>query len=1090
MKLFTANRLEALFDALAANLAKPLPPLQQEIIVVQSRGMERWLSMQLAHRFGICSNIAFPFPAAAMLQVFRAVLQDTPDILAFEPAALQWRIAALLPDLCREESIFSELNDYLNDDPQKVKLYQLAQRIAQTFDQYVVYRPDFIESWERGEGQGWQPALWQQLRQQNPLEHRAALRKRLIQRLQQTDFDKQALPPRLSVFGISALPPFYTDIADHLSKHIDVSLYIMNPCEAYWGDIVSDTEIAHRTTPKPGKQYLSAEEQYLERGNPLLASMGKLGRDFLDSLNGYAPDEYPSFIPAAGDNILQRLQNDILNLHDNSVDDEPAYVLEEEDYSLQIHNCHSPMREIEVLHDRLLALFAAEPDLAPDDVLVMTPDIEAYAPLIQAVFDTTGETLRIPFSIADRSARMENSLIDSFLSLLALPESRFTLPEVFDILHSPVIQEKFGLNPMELEQLQTWLQEAGVRWGIDAGERGQLDLPEFSENTWDFGLQRLLLGYAMDGRHAALFGEVLPFAGIEGGRSLILGKFLEFSGRVFETCKRLREWRKLPDWQRCLEQLINDFFQPEQEDIERSSASPMELQNLRSALQDLLKYQKISGLEEKVSLPVIRAWLNHHLEEEHAPGGFITGRTTFCAMLPMRSIPFKVICLIGLHDGAYPRSYKAPGFDLIAAKPRRGDRSRRNDDRYLFLESLLSARWCFYLSYAGQSIQDNSERPPSVLISELLDYIRQSFRLESGKAVIEHLVNKHPLQAFSPRYFDMRDPRLFSYAEEYCQVGEVLSHDRRQNTAFMTTPLPPEENEWHYLELRTLMRFFANPARFLLHERLKIELDAYHDPAEEAEAFSLSGLERYGLNRYVLEHLLSGEAEKDDIYAMIKASGELPPGEVGAAFYAVLHANMRYFSQQLHPWLGQNTAPPARLQGEINLGGIHVYGHTNQPAGTALLRYRPAKAKPNDLLGTWVQHLFFNATNTPCDSVYFGTDKGFRFRPPADSTKLLSGLLHFYRSGVNQPVLFFPQTSYVYLTALRKKNNRGAALKDAEKEWLGQNSKMPGESANIYYSQCFSGQDIFGKDFEETAENVYGPMLTYMEELTGNEKEA
>ena len=209
------------------------------------------------------------------------------------------------------------------------------------------------------------------------------------------------LPSRVSIFGISTLPKFYLELIEALAGYIEVHLFVMEPTPQWWQDIVSAREEGNILKKQPNR---TAEDLHLERGNTLLASMGKLGRDFL----GFVADldsavHREHFIEPRGDTMLSSIQKDIFELRDPAQKASMAG----NDRSIQVHSCHSEMREVEVLHDQLLALLSDNPDLQPQDIVVMMPDVATYAPFIEAVFDTPEiQKQRIPYSIADRTARV------------------------------------------------------------------------------------------------------------------------------------------------------------------------------------------------------------------------------------------------------------------------------------------------------------------------------------------------------------------------------------------------------------------------------------------------------------------------------------------------------------------------------------------------------------------------------------------------------------------------------------------------------------------------------------------------------------
>ncbi|MEZ5673056.1 MAG: exodeoxyribonuclease V subunit gamma, partial [Thiotrichaceae bacterium] len=453
--------------------------------------------------------------------------------------------------------------------------------------------------------------------------------------------------------------------------------------------------------------------------------------------------------------LLAHLQRDILFLRQHGVMDaeEPLeqVTLATTDKSVQIHVCHSPMREVEVLHDQLLAMFEQDINLSAKDIVVMMPDIEKYAPYIQAVFSTqSDETKRIPYSITDRSLRAESPLIDSFFVILEVMQTRFTTTDVLNILDREAVQQHFEFTESELELIRHWVEATHIRWGSDAASRQAMDLAEFSEHTWEHGLQRMLLGYILPAQQESLFADILPYDEIEGQDSLILGKLADFLEKLFNYAKKLNQPHYLYEWKNILAHLLETFLSTDE-------TTESQAQTIRNLLDKLVKNAELAQFNTVVSYEVILAYLRHYLEAEPGTAHFLTGKVTFCSLLPMRSIPFKIVCLLGMSDRNYPRSHQIISFDLISQVPAKpGDRSRRQNDRYSFLEALLAARDCFYLSYVGHSIHDNTVIPASVLVSEILETIETGFlqpnsTKNQSNSIVNHIVTHHPMQAFSHR---------------------------------------------------------------------------------------------------------------------------------------------------------------------------------------------------------------------------------------------------------------------------------------------------------------------------------------------------
>ncbi len=1081
LRLFTSNRLEILADTLAEVLSKPLASvLDEELIVVQSRGMERWVSMQLAQRHGICANYRFPFPNAFVHDIFQKIIPDLPERSPFDPKIMTWRIMKLLPSCIRKPG-FESLSAYLGDTQRNLKRFQLSERIADTFDQYLLFRPEMIFKWEDGEENHWQAVLWRELIKKTGTMHRAALGKAFLKATEESPTTIHGLPERISVFGISALPRFHIQMLEAISRFSQINLFLMNPCKEYWGDILSDWEMK-KTIARKGKRDLAFEELHLEKGNSLLASMGVLGKDFFDLVNEC--EEFPSFKNSGEDNLLSWIQSDILNLRDRHQGLDAKEMIAPNDNSIQVHSCHSPMREIEVLHDRLLDMFETDSDLLPRDILVMTPDIETYAPYIQAVFDTPADASRkIPFSISDRSIRKEGEIINTFLAILDLLGSRFTASQVFAILESTAVHRKFDIMEADLTLVRKWLTDTRIRWGIDSKDRSQLGLPPFTENTWKAGLERLILGYALPGQDENMFNDILPYDDIEGNNASVLGRFLDFTEQLFAHVTSLGQPRTLNQWSTILTELLEKFFMPD-EDTER------EMQVIRHTLNDLGDMQKMADFDEEIDINVIKWHIRNFLEIEGFGFGFITGGVTFCAMLPMRSIPFKVICCVGMNGDAYPRQAKPLGFDLIAKHPKPGDRSRRNDDRYLFLEAILSARKILYISYVGQNIQDNSIIPPSVVVSELLDYIEQGFTI-SGKKILDHIFTKHRIQAFSPEYFK-KGKKLFSYSEENCQAAQCILEAREAPISFISKGLSNPEEEWKTVDLNDLSTFFANPSRFLLNKRLGIHFEERALILEDREAFDVKALEKYLLNKKLLEKKLEGENLKD-FFPTVHASGQLPHGTPGECIFEELSQGVESFVEKTKPYIQETILEP--LEVDLNISGFRLTGRINPIYPERLLQYRYARVKVRDRLNVWIHHLTLNSLMTdtyPRTSMLAGLEPdksreavwiAWEYSPVENSKEILGNLLNEYWAGFINPLHFFPETSWMYAhTMLKKNKSEEDALNSAHRIWEKTDYNR-GECEDPYYQLCFGNTDPLDSEFRRIAEEVFRPFLEHQKEI-------
>ena len=1065
LNISTSNRMENLVEALAVVLRRPLAsPFTPEILVVQSKGMQRWLAMELAARLGIWANCKYPFPNKVVWDLFLQALPELTDASAFSPELLTWKIMGLLPGF-REHREFAPLSSYLEGDGDGLKRFQLAGKIADTFDQYTMYRPEMLLRWEEGEGGDWQQLLWRALVQSGKGEHRGRV-KLDFARLLARNGGARGLPERITVFGISYLPSYHLDILSEVSNYTEVNLFLLSPCREYWGDIVSARQMSRLSPERRG---------YLVEGNPLLASLGKLARDFSNLVIGCesaAALEIDLYRDPGEGRLLDAIQSDILNLRGREQRDaaDPdgegrggKREVAAQDRSVQIHSCHSPMREVEVLHDNLLALLESARDLAPRDIIVMTPDIESYAPYISMVFGGCQDPARkIPYSIADRSLAKEGQITEALLKLLGLPGSRLGVTDVFDILESPPVARRFGLDSGELETVRGWLEDTRVRWGADEGHRERLGLPAYRENSWRAGLDRLLLGYCMPEEGDRLFHGMLPYDELEGDATRTLGKFAGFVRRAEALAEDFAAGRTLGQWREAIFTLLSDFIDADEELAHESAA-------VHAVVQSLEDLEQKAGFSEELDLVVIRSWLSSRLAESEKGFGFLTGEVTFCAMLPMRSIPFRVVCLIGMNDGVFPRQSRPPGFDLIARDMQPGDRSLRDEDRYLFLECLLSARQVLYLSYLGQSVKDNSPIPPSVLVSEFLDAVDAGFSC-GGQSPEERLVTRHRLQPFSRSYFDGKSG-LFSYSSENCNALIEAGRHPGERSSFISRPLKTPPEEMRQVTLAQLVRFFGNPSRYLLENRLEIRLGDQSVPLQERESFAVEGLEAYGLNQSLLEKCLCGESV-EDFLAVTRCRGILPPARHGEAVFAGALAEVTKLAGKIESsCCGSLCLEPFAFDEPV--GEFRLTGKIDGIRQLRKISYRCAKLKAKDEIRCWIEHLVLNAfapPGYPRESLLIMTDAARGFRPVDNPLEMLATLLEGYWQGLRLPLRFFPVSSLEFAAS--------GSLGSARGKW--ESAYFPGEGEDPHFRLCFGQEaDPLGGEFAGLAQQLLGPLVEH-----------
>jgi exodeoxyribonuclease V gamma subunit len=1088
IQIHASNDLEVLADSLAGLLRdhRSANPFEPQTVVVPSLGMRHWLTRWLAETEGICANIELIFPADF---IERCVARGD-RVAGYESETLAWRILGLLDGTSLEEPA-----RYLKEDPRQLKAFGLARRVAGLFDQYLLYRPEMLSQWPNSAGADWQEALWQDVCRGVGADHPAALRARFL-----TKPTAIGTGP-VFLFGIGMLPPEHWNVIRALATQQAVHLLVTQPTAEIWDDLLSVRD-HWRQVELAGSEVPASPD-----GHPLLISMGRVGQEFHSLVLGENGewDEALFEEPKRG-SLLRELQADIyaVDLPPRAGRKAPV------DCSLQIHSCHGALREVEVLHDQLLHLFQTLDDLAPHEVVVMTPDIESYAPLIRAVFDNPEDpTSRIPFTIADRHPRAASAVVDAFLSLLEMEATALPINEVLTRLETTAVSRRFGIGADELQLLYPRCRDAHINWGYDAAHRDtsigiESESPE-EQNTWRFGLDRMLLGYAMQADGKQLCKGRLPLPGVEGDLAVAVGGLSDFVDALHTTAEDFQTPRPVAQWARDLRALLKRFFDARSDEKD-------ELGQLHTAIDRLEKLAGDASYTGEADIAVIRAQLLATLEEPKTRDGYLRGVVTCCALKPLRSVPFRVICLLGMNGGVFPRPDRAEAFDLMAARRKPSDRSVRDDDRYLFLETVVAAREVLYFSYLGQSQADEHSYPPSVAIGELLDALDRSFEFEESARAA--LVRRHRLQAFSAAYFNPDNPQLLSYSATQAaaaeKLRETLGRDEEAVEAeaesqwFIKQPLNPPEAERKAVTLDELLHFYRKPVEHFVRNRMEMYLRSRDDLLADEEPFVLNTLDKYKINDDLLKLALNADVNLEEATAALRArfqaEGRLPHGEFGRATFEDLRKRMTQFTQSLRAEASGSLVPQSDLREAVDLqiGEFHLTGELDSFADRRTqVNLRCASVNGRELLAGWIRHVVWHAlspaTLSPTLTLVVGQKDGAQvlkwlkpIEKAEDAHKWLAELLQIYWQGQQEPLLFFPNTSLAFMKASTKDADDPEAIQakrieKARGKWepdeFGQG--FP-ESADAAHQLCFQNVDpLIDPRFAELAHAIFGPVVKH-----------
>ena len=1026
--IHTSNRLETLFDLLANRLAKGLhSPFERETIAVQNQGMDRWLSLRFAEKFKVWAGCEYPFPGKLIYDIFKRSFRELADPEPLAEPLLAWKIMEALPRL-KSEPGFSPVEQYLKDDASGVKLFQLSGKLSKLFDDYQIYRPEKVLSWDaqafktKNEAEAWQQRLWKEITRELEKNHRAALQKSYLRKLEIAKPGEIDAPRRITVFGISYLAPFHFSVLQALGEKIDVSMYFLSPSKDYWGELFSGKERA-REAVKRGR---GEEELLLEKGNPLLAEMGRMGREFHGFVLDRTSQTDDHFADPGCGSLLHTLQSDILNNRlrapgsgqSGSGFREPV-ALSEEDFSLQIHDCHSPVRELEVLHDNLIRLFEALPGLQPRDVLVMAPDIEIYAPFVRAVFDrevalkVSGGTFKLPVSVADRPMGTGLAAAGLLLRLLKFDHSRFTITEITDILEAAPVRLKFSLSMDDCATIRGWLEDTAVRWGRDSGHRKVIAGCTTEENTWKQAFERMFLGYAMPGSEAFGPENILVYPKIEGNTALLLGRLRTFYEILCKLAETLQKPGTIDEWTIEAQGILDDLMLEDRE-------NPAGISALREELKIIRENAVKAEYDTPVALPVFRALIGEKLKASFRGGGFLKEGITFCALQPMRSVPFRVIVLLGMNNGDFPGRQEPFKFNLMAEERKPGDKDKAYEDRYLFLETLLSARDALLISFVGRSIKDNKDKLPSSCVSALLDTLDNMVarnkavpekKREAGKSP---LVIRHPLHPFSAKYFSNQSKSLFSYSPAMRSVAACLATDQPLK-AFVERPMPPTDDGAREVDIKRLAGFFVSPAKHFFADVMGMHFPTPKDDREENEVFRLSELAGYDVkDRILRDHLENRGSIDERLFQRLRAEGLLPHGCGGKLGFDECCFEIDGLADSAKAKMGLASLDLVKQELNLSIDGFKISGKVDRMEGAGVLLIRAGDIRAKDRMTCCILHLALCAQKGPLTSIAIGLkEKSCQYAPleKEKARALLSLLLKKYAEGGSRPFPFYLNTA-------------------------------------------------------------------------------
>ena len=885
LHLHTAERTDALADGLADLLVTPLPdPFAREVVVVPARGVERWLTQRLSHRLGVgprggdgvCAGVDFVTPHSLV-----SLLLDRDAEDPWSPDRLAWPLLTVIDDVMGAPG-FEDLTTHLGggdpDDDRAARRYAVARRLAGLFSSYAVQRPQLLARWRQGEdadGAGgaldgdllWQAELWRRLLVAVDVPPPDVRHAETVARLRAGGGDLD-LPPRLSLFGHTRLPETEVSLLEALAELRDVHLWLPQASTELWA--------ALGPAAREGQVARAVDTSAAAVGHPLLGSLGRDARELRRTLGDQPSSAAPT--PPPPETLLGWLQRDLRANHAPGAEERAARTWPRpQDDSVQVHACHGAARQVDVLREVLVGLLQDDPMLEPRDILVMVPDIETYAPLISAAFgmaDVAGEGAGHPghqlrVRLADRSLAATNPLLGLAAQLVELVRGRMTASQVLDVAGADPVRARFGFGDEELERIAHWVDVSGVRWGYDARQRATFGLGGLEANTWVAGMRRVLLGAAMSGLDHRQVSGTVPVDDVSDGDLELVGRFAELVERVHAFVASAERATTVTDWTTALSLAVHRLTSTPSTEVWQVAQFDREVARIAAGAGETGTTLRQAD---------VRALLQQRLRGRPTRANFRTGTLTVCTMVPMRSVPHRVVCLVGLDDGVFPRVSTVDGDDVLARRPRTGERDLRAEDRQLFLDAIVAATDKLVITYTGRGEHTGAERPPAVPLGELLDALDRT----AAEPVRDQVLTHHPLQPFDEANFvpgRLRRDGAFTFDRFALAGAGAARADREPVGVLVPRPLPVAVPSAQDVSLADLHDFFAHPVRGFFR-RLRIARPYAADEVKDAIPITLDALEKWAVGDHLASEVLGG-ADAIAVGEALKASGQLPPGPLG-----------------------------------------------------------------------------------------------------------------------------------------------------------------------------------------------------------------
>lgn len=1057
LHLYKSNRLEWLAEKLSDSLysAGNIHPLQSDLIIVPNRDNARWLQFKIAEQNIISANIQYLLPAEWMWNKIRHIHPDIPKELATDKNPLKWALMSLLMNgkIPEKATLLKNYAATFGEGEKAERHLQLSNLIASVFDKYLVHRPDMILEWDQGGAvsensqEQWQISLWNRLTDQldrlysSKLQyHRPALWKEMLLNMQNEETTNYLIQ-NFWVFNPGKLPEPLVEMLVAYASKIHVHIFNHQLLDLKDEDYNSDQFLADMLDEE-----ISSEKSY----------------HFYLSEYNIDYDQHKHFEKRSESSFLHLMQNRLLYSYGNKTNELTVFP----DQSVSIHSCHSKLREIETLHNYILNCIENSDSIYPDDIVVVSPDMDKYAPYIKAVFGTKdGDLPIIPYSIGEKSINEKKNTYSLLESILEFIDSRWFPNDFMDILHSGPIMEKFDLSDTDVSMIRRWISDNHVTWGMDSDHRKEENQPENKTNTFRASLNRLWFGSLFELPDFEMIENIPAYYGIDTTeKEEVLARFSAFLNLLNKIRIETGTDRTMSEWSEYGVSWIDQLFSINSEE------------NLLFDLIELVRspydQSRLCDFDEKVPYRIFKKEVLAAIKENRSATASLTSGVVFSSMVPMRNIPFKIVAMIGLNEDEFPRKINTPEFDLIQNSPTSRETTVKDEDRHLFLQYVMAPSEKLFISYIGRSIIDNEKIQPSVILEKWMDRIEEVCGVE-----MYDLIREESLNGFSAAQY--KEKR--SYSNIYADVTASLNKNNKRAGNYSGLPESREKSQ-NVIKITDLESFFKNPLKFFVMQSHNIRLSDFDDRLGK-ETFVPDALLSYKLTAPALNWIESG-ISKDSAKNLLLRTGIVPDDFLGHQTAETIIEQ----SEEILTLISEETGSfkKTRINISYSLNNKTIEGYVESYSKDKYYDIFLSAKSGKNLIIAWLRYLLLlnhQKKNFIENRVLMNAKKDggewLSFSPVENPFEILKNLIEIYLNGVKKPFLFAPKTSLIF-SKIQHEENLEKAIQLAESEWFG-NFVIAENSDPVYQLWFGRSNPLDLPEFRKNADRVFNDLIKNLE---------